>query len=79
MKIYVRGMTGHIYEIELDANTPIEKLRQEVADRQGLPTDVFFLVFGGKPLKDGTLLSDYPNIIKGSRIQCVEKTIGGNI
>ena len=79
MKIYIRGMTGHIYEIDVDGNTPIEKLRQEIADRQGLPADVFFLVFGGKPLKDGFFISDYPNIIKGSRIQCVEKNIGGKI
>ena len=42
MKIYIRGMTGHIYEIDVDGNTPIEKLRQEIADRQGLPADVFF-------------------------------------
>ena len=79
MKIYIRGMTGHIYEIDVNASTPIENLRQEVADRQGIPSDVFFLVFGGKPLKDGLLLSDYPNIVKGCRIQCVEKTIGGKV
>ena len=51
MKIYIRGMTGHIYEIDVDGNTPIEKLRQEIADRQGLPVDVFFFSFWWKTFK----------------------------
>ena len=77
MIIRVKGTTGRVLEIDTEYNSPIREIKQKIADKQGIPTGVFFLVYGGKVLKDDNLLSDYQNITKDSLLQCVETTIGG--
>ena len=77
MIIRVKGTTGRVLEIEVDHNSQISELKQKIADKQGIPSGVFFVIYGGKVLKEDFLLSDYPNITKDSLIQCVETTIGG--
>ena len=77
MILRVKGTTGRVLEIEVDHNSQISELKQKIADKQGIPSGVFFVVYGGKVLKEDFLLSDYPNITKDSLIQCVETTIGG--
>ena len=77
MIIRVKGTTGRILEIEVEYNAPISEIKQKIADKQGIPAGVFFLVYGGKVLKDEKLLNDYQNITKESLLQCVETTIGG--
>ena len=77
MILRVKGTTGRILEIEVDHDSQISEIRQKIADKQGIPSGVFFLVYGGKILKDDKLLSDYQNITKDSLLQCVETTIGG--
>ena len=77
MLLRVKGTTGRQLEIEIEYNCPIKEVKQKIADKQGIPSGVFFLVYGGKVLQDDKLLSDYPNITKDSLLQCVETTIGG--
>ena len=77
MILRVKGTTGRVLEIEVDHNSQISELKQKIADKQGIPSGVFFLVYGGKILKDDKSLSDYQNITKDSLLQCVETTIGG--
>ena len=77
MILRVKGTTGRVLEIEVDHNSQISDLKQKIADKQGIPSGVFFVVYGGKVLKEDNFLSDYPNITKDSLIQCVETTIGG--
>ena len=77
MIIREKGTTGKIIEVDVEYNTKIRDFKQKIADKQGIPSGVFFVVYGGKVLKEDNLLSDYPNITKDSLIQCVETTIGG--
>ena len=77
MIIRVKGTTGKIIEVDVEYNTKIRDFKQKIADKQGIPSGVFFLVYGGKILKDDKSLSDYQNITKDSLLQCVETTIGG--
>ena len=77
MILRVKGTTGRVLEIEVDHDSQISEIRQKIADKQGIPSGVFFLVYGGKILKDNNKLTDYQNITKDSLIVCVETTIGG--
>ena len=77
MILRVKGTTGRPLDVEIYYNSPIKELKQKIADKQGIPAGVFFLVYGGKILQDDKSLSDYPNITKDSLLQCVETTIGG--
>ena len=71
MFIRVRGIYGKIFEIEFEYNSSIAKIKQSIADKEGIPTGIFFLVYGGKVLKEEFLLMDYPNITKDSVLNCI--------
>ncbi len=73
MLIRVRGINGRIFEIEIKFNSSIAEIKQSIADKEGIPTGIFFLVYGGIPLKEDILLRDYPNITRDSVLTCVER------
>ena len=73
MLIRVRGIYGKIFEIVIEYDSSIAKLKQSIADKEGIPTGIFFLVYGGKVLKEEFLLMDYPNITKNSVLNCILK------
>ena len=47
MLLRVKGTTGRQLEIEIEYNSPIKEVKQKIADKQGIPSGVFFLVYGG--------------------------------
>ena len=71
MLIRVRGIYGKIFEIVIEYDSSIAKLKQSIADKEGIPTGIFFLVYDGKVLKEEFLLMDYPNITKYSVLNCI--------
>jgi len=73
MLIRVRGIYGKIFEIVIEYDSSIAKLKQSIADKEGIPTGIFFLVYAGKILKEEFLLMDYPNITKDSVLSCILK------
>ena len=73
MLIRVRGIYGKIFEIVIEYDSSIAKLKQSIADKEGIPTGIFFLVYAGKILKEEFLLMDYPNITKDSVLNCILK------
>ena len=73
MLIRVRGIYGKIFEIVIEYDSSIAKLKQSIADKEGIPTGIFFLVYAGKILKEEFLLMDYPNITKNSVLNCILK------
>jgi hypothetical protein len=48
MLIRVRGINGRIFEIEIKYNSSIAEIKQSIADKEGIPTGIFFLVYGGR-------------------------------
>ena len=73
MLIRVRGIYGKIFEIVFECDSSIAKVKQSIADKEGIPTGIFFLVYGGIPLKEDKLLTDFPNITRDSVLNCVLK------
>ena len=71
MIIHVKSINGRILEIEVEYNSSIKDIKQYIADKEGIPTGIFVLVYGGRVLQDDRLLSDYQNITKDSLLQCV--------
>ena len=76
MILRVKSINGRILEIECEYNSSIKDIKQYIADKEGIPAGLFFLIYGGIILKDDGLLSDYQNITKDSLLHCVVHTIG---
>ena len=78
MKCIVKSTTGQTITIDFNVETTVLELKKMVSDINGIPFDLFIMVYGGKELKNDCRLVDY-GVAKNSSIQCVEKTVGGLI
>ena len=70
MQITVKTLTGNNAVLEVEAAYKVEMLRSMVEASLGPPPQNQRLIFHGKQLEDGHILSDY-NIVDGSVIQMV--------
>ena len=78
MKCIVKSTTGQTITIEFNVETTVLELKKKVSDINGIPFNLFIMVYGGKELKNDWKLIEY-GVTKNSTIQCVEQTVGGLI
>ncbi|GKV51168.1 hypothetical protein SLEP1_g57838 [Rubroshorea leprosula] len=75
MQIFVRTLSGKKITIEVNSSNSISDVKEEIQDKEGIPTYQQLLVYGGKQLRESCTLADY-NIQNGSTLNLLRREQG---
>jgi len=78
MQIKVKNLAGRVLEIDIDPTDTIEKIKERVEEKEGIPPQQQRLIFGGKAMSDEKTVADY-NIAAGNTLHLVLALRGGSL
>ena len=73
--IFIKTLTGTIYNFEVTSVTTIDQLKNIIEDREGVPYEQQRLIFAGKELQNDKALSNY-NIVENCTMHLVLRLRG---
>ncbi|CEG00300.1 Ubiquitin supergroup [Ostreococcus tauri] len=76
MMIKVKTLTGKEIEIDIEPTDSVERIKERVEEKEGIPPVQQRLIFGGKQMNDEKIAKDY-NIEGGSVLHLVLALRGG--
>ncbi|KAH7119089.1 ubiquitin-related domain-containing protein [Dendryphion nanum] len=59
MQIKVRTLTGKEIELDVDADYTIQRIKERVEEKEGIPPAQQRLIYGGKQMADEKTAADY--------------------
>ncbi|KZV14949.1 hypothetical protein F511_32540 [Dorcoceras hygrometricum] len=72
VELHIKTLDSRIYSFQVDKNIEILAFKEKIAAQSGVPVAQQRLIFRGKVLKDGHLLSEY-NVENGDSLHLVER------
>ncbi|KAA0192133.1 Neural cell expressed developmentally down-regulated 8 [Fasciolopsis buskii] len=78
MLIKVKTLTGKEIEIDIEPSDKVERIKERIEEKEGIPPQQQRLIFSGKQMNDDKVVLDY-KIQGGSVIHLVLSLRGGSM
>ncbi|XP_003746973.1 NEDD8 [Galendromus occidentalis] len=78
MLIKVKTLTGKEIEIDIEPTDKVERIKERVEEKEGIPPAQQRLIFSGKQMNDDKTASDY-KVTGGSVLHLVLALRGGDV
>ncbi|CAF4456160.1 unnamed protein product [Rotaria socialis] len=74
MMIKVKTLTGREIEVDIDGTDKIERIKERVAEKEGIPPPQQRLIFGGKQMLDDKTVNEY-NVTAASKSKALKGSL----